>query len=145
MAGHRCRCNYDGQRINGIIRKMLPLRLRSGAIGASMDTISVGASLDVSSARQFARPITRMAQRRPGHVIINMSKTHTVDSFGFGSPVAGLKKLGESGATPLLVCSNPTVRRLIDFAGIKRSITIFDRVSDARRTLIEQMADALAS
>jgi anti-anti-sigma factor len=124
---------------------MLPLRLRNGAIGASKDAISVGASLDVSSARQFARAITRMAQRRPSHVIIDMSKMRTVDSFGFGSLVAGLKKLGESGATPLVVCSNPTVRRLMDFAGIARTITIFDRVSDAHRALIEQTADALAS
>jgi hypothetical protein len=31
-----------------------------------------------------------MAQRRPSHVIIDMSKTRTVDSFGFGSLVAGL-------------------------------------------------------
>src|SRR6266849_6359915 len=32
---------------------MLPLQLRNGAIGASKETISVGASLDVSSARQI--------------------------------------------------------------------------------------------
>jgi anti-anti-sigma factor len=124
---------------------MLSLRLRNGAIGASKDTISVEASWDVSSARQFARAITRMAQRRPSHVIIDMSKTRTVDSFGFGSLVAGLKKLGESGATPLVVCSNPTVRRLMDFARIARTITMFDRVSDARRALIERTADAPAS
>jgi anti-anti-sigma factor len=145
MAGQRCQCNYDGQRISGIIKKMLPLRLRNGAIGASKDTISVGASLGVSSARPFARAISRMAQRRPSHVIIDMSKTRMGDSFGFGSLVAGLKKLGESGATPLLACYNPTVRRLMDFAVIARSVTSFDRVSDARRTRIEQTADALAS
>jgi anti-anti-sigma regulatory factor len=86
---------------------MLPLRFRNGAIGASKDTISVGASLDVSSARQFARAITRMAQRRPSHVIIGRSKTRTVDSFDFGSLVAGLKNLGESGATPLLSAPIP--------------------------------------
>lgn len=123
----------------------LPLRLRNGAISASADTITVGASLDVSSARQFARAITRVTQGRPSHVIVDMSKTRTVDSSGFGSLVAGLRKLGEFGATPLVVCSNSAVRRLMDFAGVARMTTVVDHMSEARRTLAEATADALAS
>ncbi len=122
-----------------------PLRLRRGAIQASTDTLSVGASLDVSSARRFARTIARFANRRLSHVIVDMSKTQTVDSSGFGTLISGLKKLGDSGATPLVVCSNPTVRRLMDFAGVSRMFTVIDRMSDARRVIAAATADALAS
>ncbi len=111
----------------------------------SGDSIAVGSSLDVSSARSFARAIARLAQRRPSYVIVDMSKTKAVDSSGFGSLISGLKKLNEAGATPLVVCSDPSVRRLMDFAGVTRMVTIVDRVSDARRALAEATADALAS
>lgn len=123
----------------------LPLRLRRGAVHASTDTISVGARLDVSSTRRFAQAISRMANSRPSHVIVDMSKTQAVDSSGFGSLISGLKKLNDAGAIPLVVCSNPTVRRLMDFAGIARMFLIVDRLSDARRTLSQAMADGLAS
>jgi anti-anti-sigma factor len=86
-----------------------------------------------------------MANSRPSHVIVDMSKTQAVDSSGFGSLISGLKKLNDAGAIPLVVCSNPTVRRLMDFAGIARMFLIVDRLSDARRTLSQAMADGLAS
>lgn len=121
------------------------LPLRKGGITASADSINVGASLDVSSARQFARAISRMADGQRSHVIVDMSKTRMVDSSGFGALISGLKKLNEAGATPLVVCSNPSVRRLMDFAGIARMFTIIDRMSDARRALADATADALAS
>jgi anti-anti-sigma factor len=123
----------------------LPLPLRKGTILASTDTITVGSSLDASGSRQFARAIARMAQRRLSHVIVDMSKTHAVDSSGFGSLISGLKKLMEADATPLVVCSDPSVRRLMDFAGVARMVTIVDRASDARRALAVATADALAS
>jgi stage II sporulation protein AA (anti-sigma F factor antagonist) len=123
----------------------LPLPLRKGTTMTSSDTIAVGSSLDVSSARGFARAIARLAQRRLSHVIVDMSKTKAVDSSGFGSLISGLKKLNEAGATPLVVCSDPSVRRLMDFAGVARMFTIVDRASDARRALAEATADALAS
>ena len=123
----------------------VPLPLRKGAMLVSPDTITVGASLDVSSTRQFARAISRMTARGPGHVIVDMSKTRAVDSSGFGSLISGLKKLNDAGATPLVVCSSPSVRRLMDFAGVARMVTIIDRLSDARRALAAATADALAS
>jgi anti-anti-sigma factor len=123
----------------------LPLPLRKGTTMAPGDSISVGPSLDASSARQFARAITRMAQRRLSHVIVDMSKTNVVDSSGFGSLISGLKKLNEAGSTPLVICSDPSVRRLMDFAGLARMVRIVDRASDAQRALAAAGADALAS
>lgn len=123
----------------------VPLRLRIEAIGVLSDTISVGSSLDVTNARHFGRAIARMTKRRLRHIIVDMSKTRTVDSSGFGALVSGLKKLNESGSTPLVVCSNTLVRRLMDFAGIARMFTIVDRISDARHIIAQATADVLAS
>jgi len=123
----------------------IPLRLRKGAMGASSDTILVGPSLDVSSARHFARAISRMTERRLPHVIVDMSKTQTVDSSGFGALISGLKKMNEAGSTPLVVCSNATVRKLMDFTGVSRMFTVVERNGEARRLMVQASSDVLAS
>src|SRR5215470_1454697 len=123
----------------------VPLRPRDGAIGASSDTIHIGSSLDVGNARTFGRAITRMGDRKLRHVIIDMSKTRTVDSSGFGALISGLKKLSEGGSKPLIVCSNASVRRLMDFAGVARMFVIVDRNGDARQLMARESADVLAS
>jgi len=128
----------------------LPLGLRNGVISASDDSITIGSRLDVSGARRFARAVTRIAGRKPAHAVIDLSRTRMVDSSGFGALVSGLKRLNEHGATPIVVCANSSVRRLMDFAGISRTFTIVDRMSDARKMLSQAAAhhtatDALAS
>jgi anti-anti-sigma factor len=114
-------------------------------MGASSDTILVGPSLDVSSARHFARAISRMTDRRLPHVIVDMSKTQTVDSSGFGALISGLKKMNEGGSTPLVVCSNATVRRLMDFTGVSRMFTVVERTGEARQLMVQASTDVLAS
>ena len=101
--------------------------------------------MDVSSARRFGRAVSRMIDRRPSHVIVDMSKLQNFDSSGFGSLISGLKKFVEAGATPVVVCKHPSVRRLMDFAGVSHTFTIVGTMTDARRMLAESTADALAS
>lgn len=119
----------------------LPLRLRNGVISTSDDSITIGSRLDIAGARQFARAVTRIAGRGPKHAIIDLSRTRTVDSSGFGALVSGLKRLSEHGATPIVICANSSVRRLMDFAGLARSFAIVDRMSDARKILSQAAAD----
>ncbi|HXN09545.1 MAG TPA: STAS domain-containing protein [Candidatus Acidoferrales bacterium] len=123
----------------------LPLLARRGSSKASTDTISVGANLDMSSARRFARAVGRMINRRPSHVIIDLSKLQNFDSSGFGSLISALKKISDAGATPVVVCKHPSVRRLMDFAGVSHTFTIVGTMADARRALADSTADALAS
>jgi anti-anti-sigma factor len=65
--------------------------------------------------------------------IIDLSRTRSIDSSGFGALVSGLRRLSESGSRPIVVCTNSSVRRLMDFAGVARSFTVVDRLSDARK------------
>jgi len=123
----------------------LPLLARRGPSQAPTDTISVGANLDVSSARRFGRAVSRMIDRRSSHVIVDMSKLQNFDSSGFGSLISGLKKFNDAGATPVVVCKHPSVRRLMDFAGVSRTFTVVGTMTDARRALAAFQADALAS
>jgi anti-sigma B factor antagonist len=123
----------------------LPLRLRNGVIKASDDSITIGSHFDVSGARQFARAVARVAKAKPSYAIIDLSRTREVDSSGFGALVSGLRRLGEHGAKPIVVCANSSVRRLMDFAGIARAFTIVDRVSEARHVIAKAAADETAA
>jgi anti-anti-sigma factor len=123
----------------------LPLLARRGLSQAPTDTISVGANLDVSNTRRLGRAISRMIDRHPSHVIVDMSKLQNFDSSGFGSLISGLKKFNDAGATPVVVCKHPSLRRLMDFAGVSRTFTIVGTMTDARRALADSTADALAS
>lgn len=124
----------------------LPLRLRNAAINASADTITIGSRFDVASTRQFARAISRMSERKPAYAVLDLSRTRSLDSSGFGALVSGLRRLNENGTTAIVVCANSSVRRLMDFAGLARSFTIVDRIRDARRIMNQGGAqEALAS
>ena len=86
-----------------------------------------------------------MINRRPTHVIVDMSKMRNFDSSGFGALISGLKKFSDAGAIPVVVCKQSSVRRLMDFAGVSRTFTVVDTMTEARRTLADATADALAS
>jgi anti-anti-sigma factor len=127
----------------------LPLRLRNGVIRASENSITIGSRFDLSGSRQFSRAIARLIQREPLRPIIDLSRTRSIDSSGFGALVSGLRRLGESGCQPVVVCANSSVRRLMDFAGVGRSFAVVDRLSDARKLLApgasEDAPDTIAS
>jgi len=125
-------------------KTLLP-QLRPGVSIAPPDTISTGAVFDAAGARRFTRAVARLSHRHPAFVIIDMSRTQRVESSGFGSLVSGLKKLADAGATPYIVCADPSVRRLMDFAGVSRMFAVVERLTDASRAHERATADALAS
>lgn len=122
----------------------IPLARPVRTITSSANTITVGQRLDASCAKQFARALGRLADNQMPFVIIDMAQTKAVDSSGFGALIAGFRKLAHAGAAAVVVCANPTVRRLFDFAGVARMITIVDRISQAQRLSLTH-AGALAS
>lgn len=77
--------------------------------------------------------------------IIDMSKTEAVDSSGFGSLVAAVRKIGDVGGVVAVVCNDATVRRLFEVAGITRLVPVVARVEDARVLLSATARTAMAS
>ena len=118
---------------------------RRARLAVAADTISIATTFDAVGARRFARSIARLIGRHPSFAIVDMSKTTSVDSSGFGSLISGLKKLDEAGTTPYVVCTEPSVRKLMDFTGVSRMFTVVDHMDEARRAHEEATAAALAS
>ena len=96
------------------------------------DTIVIGRRLDASCARRLARSVGRVMESGMHDCTIDMSAVESADSAGFGALIAALRKLGAVGTYAAVVCSNPTVRRLFEVAGITRLVPVVSRLDEAR-------------
>lgn len=109
------------------------------------DRIQVGERLDAQSAKRFARSMTKLVESGSRECIIDLTKTQAVDSSGFGSLIAAVRKIGDIGGVVAIVCNNATVRRLFEVAGLTRHVPVVSRVEDARVLLGAHTRAALAS
>jgi anti-anti-sigma factor len=109
------------------------------------DAISVGRSLDAQTAKKFARSMTKLVESGTKDCIIDMTSTEAVDSSGFGSLIAAVRRVGDCGGTIAIVCRNATVRRLFEIAGITRLVPVVSRMEDARAFVAAYSGAALAS
>jgi len=109
------------------------------------DEIRVGERLDAQSAKRFARSMARLVESGSRECIIDLSNTEAVDSSGFGSLIAAVRKIGDIGGVVAIVCGNPTVRRLFEIAGLTRFVPVVARIEDARILLGASARAALAS
>jgi len=109
------------------------------------DAIIVGQRLDAQSAKRFARSMAKLVESGSRECIIDLSQTEAVDSSGFGSLVAAVRKIGDVGGVVAIVCTNATVRRLFEIAGLTRFVPVVPRVEDARIIMAASARAALAS
>jgi anti-sigma B factor antagonist len=109
------------------------------------DAIIVGQRLDAQSAKRFARSMAKLVESGSRECIIDLSQTEAVDSSGFGSLVAAVRKIGDLGGVVAIVCTNATVRRLFEIAGLTRFVPVVPRVEDARIIMAASARAAMAS
>jgi anti-sigma B factor antagonist len=109
------------------------------------DEITVGQRLDADSAKRFARSMAKLVESGSRECIIDLTHTEAVDSSGFGSLIAAVRKIGDLGGAVAIVCTNTTVRRLFEVAGLARLVPIVPRIEDARALLATYASSALAS
>ena len=87
----------------------------------------------------------RWLERGNRECIIDMSAIEDVDSSGFGSLIAAVRKVEDAGGATTVVCTNPTVRRLFEVAGVTRLVPVVSRIEDARALLAAFERGELAS
>jgi anti-sigma B factor antagonist len=117
-------------------------RRRRETIG---DAIRVDRRLDADTAKRFMRSMTKLVDSGLRECIIDMSQTEAVDSSGSGSLVAAARKMSDVGGAVAIVCTNATVRRLFEIAGITRLVPVFSRIEEARAVVASASSAALAS
>ena len=109
------------------------------------DAIEVGRRLDAESAKRFARSMAKLVESGSRECIVDLSSTEAVDSSGFGSLVAAVRKIGDLGGVVAIVCKDTTVRRLFEIAGLTRFVPVVSRLEDARVIMAASARAAMAS
>jgi stage II sporulation protein AA (anti-sigma F factor antagonist) len=131
------------------IARSASTRFTRGAVSLLDDRIEivrVGSRLVASNAKRFGRSMLRLLQHRSAVLcIIDMSDVEVVDSSGFGSLISAVRKVEEAGGAAAVVCTNPTVRRLFEVAGVTRIVPVVPHLADARTILEAFDRDELAS
>jgi len=107
------------------------VRNRRARASVANEVVSVDGRLDASSARGLVRSVSRLLAAGFRRCTIDLSAVDAVDSAGFGSLMGSVRKIEEAGGTAIVVCANPTVRRLFEIAGITRLVHVVRRLSDA--------------
>ena len=79
--------------------------------------------------------MTKLIESGSRECIIDLSQTEAVDSSGFGSLIAAVRKIGDLGGAVAIVCKDKTVRRLFEIAGLTRFVPVVNRMEDARLAL----------
>jgi stage II sporulation protein AA (anti-sigma F factor antagonist) len=122
-----------------------PQAIAHGRRAFADDVIDVGSHLDSSTSKRFGRSMARWIERGNRGCIFDMSAIEAVDSSGFGSLIAAVRKVEDAGGASTVVCTNPTVRRLFEVAGVTRLVPVVSRLEDARTLLAAFERGELAS
>jgi len=99
---------------------------------APTEVVSIDGHLDANSARGLMRAIRRLLQSGLRRCILDLTAVDAVDSAGFGTLIGSVRKIEEAGGTSIVVCANPTVRRLFEIAGVTRFVPVVSNFSDVR-------------
>jgi anti-anti-sigma factor len=98
------------------------------------DVVAIDGRLDSSAARCLARSVIRLLRSGLRRCTFDLSAVDAVDSAGVGALMGSIRKMEEAGGTAVIVCANPTVRRLFEISGITRLVRVVPRLADARQT-----------
>jgi anti-sigma B factor antagonist len=85
--------------------------------------------LDAFSVNQFRRSLAAMAS--VPHLIIDLADVPFVDSSGLGAIIGGIRRVRELGGEAALVCSRPSLNRVLHTSGLDRIVIIAASVEEA--------------
>jgi anti-anti-sigma factor len=99
---------------------------------ATDDVVTIDGRLDATAARCLARSVTRLVQAGLRRCTFDLSGVDAVDSAGVGALMGSIRRLEEAGGTAVLVCRNPTIRRLFEITGIARLVRVVPSLAHVR-------------
>jgi anti-sigma B factor antagonist len=84
--------------------------------------------------------LANAAERRPAHVVINLSGVSFIDSAALSALVSGMKRCRTNKGELYLCCLQQPVRIIFELTRLNRAFTIFDEEATAVAMLAQQAA-----
>ena len=99
--------------------------IKTEQIGGDAYVISLAGEVDLYTAPEFKQELFAAIAQGAKQVIVDLSETTFIDSTTLGVLVSGQKPLRLNGGQLSLVCSHPTITKILTITGLDRVFKIY--------------------
>ena len=86
--------------------------------------LEVAGDLDVAGAPELRQAVVTAVAGGARRLVLDLSRTDFVDSFGLGAVVGAVKRTRQRGGDLRLVCPEPRVRRVFEMCDLDRAMPL---------------------
>ena len=111
--------------IGGSLRPRGPIRLSMATRhDAHESVVSVAGELDILTVPRLARSLDDIVRRRQGDLVIDLSRTEFIDSFGLHALLNTQRRLAERSRRLTVICHPGPVRHAIELARLTEAFGV---------------------
>lgn len=99
------------------------LRIGLEKPGEQVVIIALEGAVDIYSAPEFKLVLLRSLAHGTWRVLVDLTKTTSLDSTGLGVLVSAAKQAGHGALA--IVCSDPEMRRIFEIIGFQRVVALY--------------------
>ncbi len=93
--------------------------------------VAVRGEIDNATAPQLRGALLAALDSDTRRIVVDLSEIDFVDSSGLGALVGARKQADQSGATLVIVCPKPHVRRLFEISRLDAVLPLYDELAAA--------------
>jgi anti-sigma B factor antagonist len=93
--------------------------------------LAVHGEVDVATAPQLRERLVAIMSAGNSHVVLDLQGVGFLDSTGLGVIVGCLKRARSNQGDLTLVCTSPSILKVLDITGLTNVFSIFDDVDEA--------------
>ncbi len=110
-------------------------RVSSAPVAEGVTAIDLAGEVDLHTAPELKEELHRVIDEGARFVIVDLTDTTFLDSTALGVLLGGLKRLRPEDGGVLLVCGNPSIRKIFEITLLDRVFTIVDTRDEAVASL----------
>jgi anti-sigma B factor antagonist len=119
--------------------------VRSAAIGDTAHVVELSGEVDLYTSPEVKKELLRLIAAGARTVVIDLTETTFIDSAGLGVLSDGVKRLQPVGGRMALVCSDRSIRKVLEITRLDRVFTIAQTRADALGRLEARAASGRAA
>lgn len=122
-----------GEHVNALDLRLAETRfsVATTACGAETLGVSVRGNVDPVTAPELEQELLDAAQLEARRVVVDLTETTFVDSSAIHALMRGGERLLASGRQFGLVCSNPSIRKVLEIVGVDQTFRIYPTIEHA--------------
>ncbi len=93
--------------------------------------VSAPEEIDITNAGRFRAALLESAERQPGTMVVDLTRTQFCDTAGLHALVSARKRAQSEGGEVVLVMPGPAVQRILAITGLDHVFPTFTSLEEA--------------